>query len=644
VSTIISPYGRGRSVTGRQDDALEIAADDVHLFNEGRLFQAYRLLGAHTLRGGLRFAVWAPNAGQVSVVGDFNDWQIGRDPLRSIGTSGIWAACVADVPSGSCYKYALLPRGGGEIAMKADPCARAYEPPPRTASLIWSDGGHRWQDHEWLQRRRQQDWLKAPMSVYEVHAGSWRRHPDGRLYSWRQLADGLVPYVRSMGFTHIELMPVMEHPFDRSWGYQTTGYFAPSARQGSPDDLRALIDRCHQAGVGVILDWVPAHFSTDDFALARFDGTALFEHLDPRLGQHPDWGTLIFNYGRREVRSFLLSSAHFWLDQFHADGLRVDAVASMLYLDYSRPAGEWLPNASGGRENLDAISFLRELNVMVHGLFPGAVTMAEESTAWPMVTRPVQDGGLGFSMKWNMGWMNDTLDYMHRDPVHRRWHHDRLTFSQIYAHHENFVLPLSHDEVVHGKGSLLAQMPGDRWQRLANLRVLFTYQMTWPGKKLTFMGNELAQRAEWRHDGELDWAVLGIPDHQLVQVLLRDLNALYVERRALHSLDFDPGGFEWINGQDAAQSVVSYLRIGDDGSFVVVVLNFTPVPRHGYIVGVPQGGRYRELFNSDSRHYGGSNLGNDGFAIAAASPCRGRPATLSLTLPPLAGLILSPDR
>lgn len=631
-----------RLAPAREDEGLEITADELYLFNEGRLLQVYRLLGAHPVRAGMRFAVWAPDAGQVSVVGDFNDWQVGRDPLRPVGTSGIWAACVARASPGSCYKYALLPRDGGDITMKADPCARAYEAPPRTASLIGA--GAAYEDHDWLQRRRQRDWLHDPMTVYEVHAGSWKRHDDGRLYAWRELADDLVPYVKQMGFTHIELMPVMEHPFDGSWGYQTTGYFAPSARQGSPADLRAFIDRCHQAGIGVILDWVPAHFPKDDFALARFDGTALFEHLDPRLGSHPDWGTLIFNYGRREVRSFLLSSAHFWLDQFHADGLRVDAVASMLYLDYSRLSGEWLPNALGGRENLEAISFLRELNAMVHGLFPGAVTIAEESTAWPMVTRPVETGGLGFSMKWNMGWMNDTLNYVRRDPVHRRYHHDRLTFSQIYAHHENFVLPLSHDEVVHGKGALLAQMPGDRWQRFANLRLLLTYQMTWPGKKLNFMGNELAQVAEWRHDGELDWQVLSDPDHHGVQTLLRDLNRLYVERRALHALDFDSAGFQWIDCQDAEQSVVSYMRFGDDRLFVIVVLNFTPVPRHGYSIGVPQGGRYRELFNSDSRHYGGSNLGNDGSAIAAANPCNGRPATLSLTLPPLAGLILSPDQ
>jgi 1,4-alpha-glucan branching enzyme len=564
-----------------------------------------------------------------SVAAKWPKWNLGW--LYSSGTGG------------GCYKYAIVPRQGGPVRLKADPFAQAFEVPPRTASLVPPDSQHVWRDEEWLEQRRRADWLREPMSVYEVHAGSWKRHWDGRFYNYRELAEHLVPYVVEMGFTHIELMPIMEHPFAGSWGYQTIGYFAPTSRFGTPDDLRALIDRCHQAGLGVILDWVPAHFARDDFALAWFDGSALFEHADPRQGTHAEWGTQVFNYGRREVRSFLLSSAHYWLDGFHADGLRVDGVAAMLYLDYSRQPGQWVPNPAGGRENLDAVSFLQELNVMVHGRFPGAITVAEESTAWPMVSRPAHLGGLGFSMKWNMGWMNDTLDYMCRDPVHRRHHHERLTFSGLYAHDENFLLPLSHDEVVHGKGSLLNKMPGDLWHQFANLRLLFTYQMTWPGKKLTFMGNELAQRAEWQHDGELQWGILQFPEHRGMQQLLRDLNRLYTGTRALHALDFDPAGFEWIDCHGADQSVISYLRYGDDGSFVVVALNFTPVPRHDYCMGVPLAGHYREIFNSDSRHYGGSDLGNGGVATAIDVPCMGRPARLSLSLPPLGGLILRPD-
>jgi 1,4-alpha-glucan branching enzyme len=617
--------------------------DDVYMFNEGRLLQAYRLLGAHQVHDGMRFAVWAPDAAEVSVVANFNGWTASVDPLHPVGYSGIWVACVPEARAGCRYKYAIVPRRGGAPRLKADPCSQAFELPPRTASLALPESEHVWRDGEWLERRRRADWLHEPMNVYEVHAGSWKRHWDGRFYSYRELAEQLVPYVKDMGFTHIELMPVMEHPFAGSWGYQTTGYFAPTRRYGTPDDLRTLIDQCHQAGLGVILDWLPAHFARDDFALAWFDGSALFEHADPRQGTHAEWGTQVFNYGRREVRSFLLSSAHYWLEEFHADGLRVDAVAAMLYLDYSRQPGAWLPNPAGGRENLDAVSFLQELNVMVHGRFPGAVTMAEESTAWPMVSRPAHLGGLGFSMKWNMGWMNDTLDYVRRDPVHRRHHHGRLTFSGVYAHNENFLLPLSHDEVVHGKGSLLNKMPGDLWRQFANLRLLFTYQMTWPGKKLNFMGNELGQRSEWQHDGELEWGLLRYPEHYGMQQLLRDLNEIYSRTRALHALDFDPAGFEWIDCNDADQSVISYLRFGDDGSFVVVTLNFTPVPRHGYCLGVPLAGRYREIFNSDSRHYGGGDLGNGGVATAISTPCMGRPAQLSLTLPPLSGLILRHD-
>jgi 1,4-alpha-glucan branching enzyme len=502
--------------------------------------------------------------------------------------------------------------------------------------------GHAWNDADWLARRKDWDWLHAPLAIYEVHAGSWMRHPDGRYYSYGELAERLIPYVRELGYTHLEFMPLMEHPLDESWGYQSTGHFAPTSRFGTPDDLRRMIDACHQAGIGVILDWVPGHFPMDAFALAHFDGTALYEHADPRLGIHPDWGTYVFNYGRNEVKSFLLSSAHWWLAEFHADGLRVDAVASMLYLDYSRKAGEWLPNRYGGRENLEAIDFLREMNAMVHREFPGALTIAEESTAWPMVSRPVHLGGLGFSMKWNMGWMNDTLDYMSKDPVHRRYHHDRLTFGQLYAYSENFVLPLSHDEVVHGKASLLGKMPGDDWQRFANLRLLLAYQATAPGKKLGFMGGELAQPHEWRSAEELSWELLAWPAHAGVQRLVGDLNRLYAARPALHELDFEAGGFSWIDCHDAEQSVVSWLRLDRAGNHVVVLLNLTPVPRHGYRIGVPQAGPYREILNSDSRLYGGSDLGNGAGLTAEATAWMGRPASLVLTLPPLAAVILEP--
>jgi 1,4-alpha-glucan branching enzyme len=480
------------------------------------------------------------------------------------------------------------------------------------------------------------------MSIYEVHLGSWRRHPDGRFYTYRELAEHLVPYVADLGYTHVELLPVTEHPLDESWGYQTTGYFAATTRYGSPQELRALIDAFHRAGIGVILDWVPAHFPMDRWALARFDGTALYEHEDPRKGLHQDWGTHIFNYGRNEIVSFLLSSAHFWLSQFHADGLRVDAVASMLYLDYSRQPGQWMPNRFGGRENLEAIDFLRQLNVMVHEEFPGALTLAEESTAWPMVSRPTYLGGLGFSMKWNMGCMNDTLAYMHLDPVYRRYHHNQLTFGQLYAYTENFLLPLSHDEVVHGKGSLLEKMPGDTWQEFANLRLLLTYQAVTPGKKLNFMGNELAQGREWNAQWELDWQLLQIGWHAGIQCLTRDLNRLHREIAALHELDFEPGGFSWIDCHDADQSILSFLRRARDGSCAVIVLNFTPLPRHGYRIGLPASGAYAEIFNSDSAHYGGSNVGNGGGVNAQPLPWMGLGWSAGITLPPLAGVVLQP--
>ncbi|WP_261379340.1 1,4-alpha-glucan branching protein GlgB [Denitratisoma sp. DHT3] len=620
---------------------------DLFLFAEGSNCQAYRLLGAFgEARGGVAgvcFRAWAPNAGRVSVVGDFNRWDGRTHPMAALGGSGCWELFIPDLAPGTLYKFEIRNRHSGAVMTKADPYARWFERRPATAARV-AASSHAWRDDAWMAARRSWDWLGSPLSIYEVHPGSWMRHPDGRFYSYRELAEHLVSYVKDMGYTHLELMPVMEHPLDESWGYQCTGFFAPSSRFGTPDDFRFLVDACHQAGIGVILDWVPGHFPADEWALAHFDGSALYEHEDPGQKIHPDWGTHVFNYGRNEVKSFLMSSAHWWLSEFHIDGLRVDAVASMIYLDYSRKAGEWRPNRHGGRENLEAIAFLQALNEMVHREFPGALTIAEESTAWPMVSRPVYLGGLGFSMKWNMGWMNDTLDYMRQDPVHRRYHHDRLTFGQLYAYTENFVLPLSHDEVVHGKGSLLGKMPGDEWQRFANLRALLTYQMTSPGKKLMFMGGELAQPWEWSEGGELPWNLLRHPLHDGVQRLVRDLNRLHRELPPFHELDFEPRGFSWIDCHDADQSVLSWLRLARDGSHAVVVLNLTPVPRTGYRIGVPRAGGYREIFNSDSSHYGGGNVGNGEGLHAGADPWGGYPASLALTLPPLAGIVLLPLR
>ncbi|MBE7423981.1 MAG: 1,4-alpha-glucan branching enzyme GlgB [Rhodocyclaceae bacterium] len=619
---------------------------DLYLFSEGRNYQAWRLLGARpeTRRGvdGACFRVWAPNAERVSVVGGFNRWDGRMHPMASLGASGVWELFIPGLPAGTLYKYELRNRHSGAVLLKTDPCGQCFELRPATAACVPAPAAHVWADGDWLGRRARWDWLHAPVSIYELHAGSWRRHPDGRFYTYRELAEHLLPYVVDLGYTHIELLPVSEHPLDESWGYQTTGYFAPTRRFGSADDLRLFVDACHRAGIGVLLDWAPGHFPEDDFALAHFDGSALYEHEDPRLKRHPDWGTHVFNYGRNEVRSFLLSSAHYWLAEFHFDGLRVDAVASMLYLDYSRKAGEWLPNRYGGRENLEAIDFLRQLNVMVHGEFPGALTIAEESTAWPMVSRPVHLGGLGFSMKWNMGWMNDTLAYLAHDPVHRRYHHQQLTFGQLYAYSENFVLPLSHDEVVHGKGSLVAKMPGDDWQKFANVRLLLACQMTSPGKKLNFMGSELGQRSEWDAGGELDWRLLQHAPHAGMQRLVRDLNRLYRDTPALHELEFEAGGFAWSDCHDADQSVLSFLRIARDGSFVLVALNFTPVPRRGYRIGVPRTGAWRELFNSDSAFYGGSDLGNGAGLAARGEPHLGYPACIEAVLPPLAALILAP--
>jgi 1,4-alpha-glucan branching enzyme len=567
--------------------------------------------------------------------------------MRSLGSSGVWEVFLPGLRPGAKYKFAIRDARGDET-LKVDPFAFRAEVRPANASVVHDLGAYAWNDDEWLRDRARRDPYRTPMSVYEMHLGSWRRHhPDGRWYTYRELADPLIAYLHETGFTHVEFMPVMEHPLDASWGYQVTGYFAPTARYGEPDDLKHLIDRLHQAGIGVILDWVPAHFPRDEWALARFDGTALYEHEDPRQGAHPDWGTLIFNYGRREVRNFLLSSALFWLEEYHADGLRTDAVASMLYLDYSRAPGEWVPNVHGGRENLDAIRFVRDSNKAIYRGHPGVVTAAEESTAWPGVSRPVHLGGLGFGFKWNMGWMHDVLQYFRKDPVHRRYHHGTLTFAMYYAFHENFVLSLSHDEVVHRKRSLLRKMPGDDWQRFANLRALYGYMWTNPGKKLLFMGGEFGQRREWSPEREIDWHLLDQGWHEALRRYVADLNRLYRDERALHDLDCDPRGFEWIDYHDADTSVLAYIRRAEDADdLVVCVFNLTPVPRWDYRVGVPRPGFYREILNSDAEAYGGSNMGNAGgeWATQEDRPRHGRPWSVALLLPPLSALVLRPDR
>ncbi|HEX5761253.1 MAG TPA: 1,4-alpha-glucan branching protein GlgB [Thermoanaerobaculia bacterium] len=619
---------------------------DLYLLAEGTHRRLDEKLGAHPGEvdgvGGTWFAVWAPNAERVSVVGDFNGWERDRQPLAPRAASGVWEGFVAGVEPGAAYKLHVVSRHRGYCADKADPFACRAETPPRTASLRW-ELDYTWGDGEWMAERPARNALEAPMSIYEVHLGSWRRLPEEgfRSLTYRELAETLPEHVARLGFTHVELMPVMEHPFYGSWGYQTTGYFAPTSRHGTPQDFMALVDRFHQRGIGVILDWVPSHFPTDEHGLGFFDGTHLYEYADPRRGFHPDWTSYIFNYGRREVRSFLTSSALFWLRRYHADGLRVDAVASMLYLDYSRKWGEWLPNEHGGRENLDAIAFLRGLNEAVYAEAPGAQTIAEESTAWPMVSRPTWVGGLGFGLKWDMGWMHDVLDYLREDPVHRRYHHDRLTFRSIYAFHENFVLPLSHDEVVHGKRSLLGKMPGDLGQKYANLRLLFAYQYAVPGKKLLFMGAEIGQWREWDHDGSLDWHLLDHAPHAGIARLVGELNRLHREEPALHELDCSPDGFEWIDGSDALQSVISFVRRGKaPGEQVVTVFNFTPVVRRNYRLGVSGGGLWRELLNSDAREFGGSGHGNLGGVEASPFSAHGRSHSLTLTLPPLAAVFL----
>ena len=617
---------------------------DLHLFSEGRHRHAYRFLGAHEHAvdavTGILFAVWAPNAERVSVVGEFNQWDGRRHPMRVRGGSGVWELFIPDLEAGSLYKYEIRNRESGEILLKTDPYAQSFEVRPQTASIITGSAQHDWNDQDWMGLRTSCDWQHTPMSVYEVHLGSWQRGPEGEFLGYRQLAESLLNYVKEMGFTHIELLPVTEHPYDPSWGYQATGYFAPTSRYGTADDFRFFVDICHQNGVGVLLDWVPAHFPKDAHGLARFDGTPLYEHADPRLGEHLDWSTLIYNFGRNEVKNFLLSSAVFWLEEMHLDGLRVDAVASILYLDYSREEGEWVPNKYGGRENLEALDFLRELNVVTHEEQPGILMIAEESTSWPQVSRPTWTGGLGFDMKWNMGWMNDTLEYMSEDPLYRRYHQGKLTFSMLYAFTENFMLPFSHDEVVHGKQSMPNKMPGDEWQRFANLRTLYTYMFCHPGKKLLFMGTEFGQGLEWDSTRVLDWYVLEYPSHQGIQRLVKNLNQLYKDLPALHQYDFEWHGFEWIDCNDADNSVLSFIRRSDE-QFVIVVVNLTPQPHHGYRIGVPEAGVYREIFNSDSEFYGGSNMGNGGGALVADElSWMNQPYSLGLTLPPLAAVIL----
>jgi len=616
---------------------------DLNLFNAGKHLHVYRILGAHamTIDGidGVRFATWAPNAERVSVVGNFNRWDGRCYPMRSRGSSGVWELFIPGLTVDELYKFEIRNRDSGKIMAKSDPYAQRSELRPRTASVIFQSE-HQWQDNDWLAQRGSFDWLHQPMSIYEVHLGSWQYDDQGGQLDYRELAHRLVDYVTQLGFTHIELLPITEHPFDDSWGYQTTGYYSPTARFGPPDEFRYFVDYCHQHNIGVLLDWVPAHFPRDEFALAHYDGTALYEHEDPRRGAHPDWGTLIYNYGRNEVRNFLISSAIFWLQEYHIDGLRVDAVASMLYLDYSKDKKEdWVPNIHGGNENLEAIEFLRELNTVTHREVPGTMIMAEESTAWPQVTRPVELGGLGFTMKWNMGWMHDILQYMSQEPIHRRYHHDQLTFGLLYLFTENFILPFSHDEVVHGKASMLYKMPGDQWQQFANLRLLYTFMYTYPGKKLLFMGCEFGQGPEWNAKKELDWYVMQYACHQGLQRLVTDMNGLYRREPALHQYDFDYQGFEWIDCHDAMQSIISFIRKSDD-RFVIMIFNFTPVPREGYRIGVPQSGRYREIHNSDSEYYDGSNVGNLGELHTLGEGWMGRPDSLSLSLPPLAGIVL----
>jgi 1,4-alpha-glucan branching enzyme len=650
VFRVTEPGDRVREVDDPYKYGQVLSDFDLHLFSEGTHYRAWDKLGSRlaTIGGvrGVHFAVWAPNAQRVSVIGDFNHWDGRAHQMRRLVPSGVWEIFIPGLKEHACYKYEVR-TPAGHLLHKADPYARYFEVPPNTASVIWEDGRYEWRDQEWMRARPSfEEWHRRPMAVYEVHLGSWRRVPEegGRPLTYREMAATLVHYVRDLGFTHIELLPIMEHPFGGSWGYQVIGFFAPTSRFGTPDDFRYFVDECHRHGIGVILDWVPGHFPKDAHGLARFDGTALYEHEDPRKGEHQDWGTLIFNYGRNEVRTFLLSNALFWLEEFHLDGLRVDAVASMLYLDYSRREGEWVPNQFGGRENLEAVEFMKQLNTVTHGRVPGSITVAEESTAWPAVSRPVYVGGLGFTYKWNMGWMHDMLHYMGRDPVFRKWEHNQITFSMLYAFTENFILPFSHDEVVHGKRSMLDKMPGDLWQKHASLRTLYGFMYAHPGKKLLFMGAEIGQWREWNYDSSLDWHLLEHREHKGLSLWLQDLNRIYHQERSLYEVDFDPGGFQWIDCCDHENSVISAIRRAKNPEdFTVVVANFTPVPRPGYRIGVPKGGWYREVLNSDGEMYGGSNMGNAGGAYAEPVPVHGFEHSLSMTVPPLGFVMFKPS-
>ncbi len=617
---------------------------DLHLHGEGTHHESYKTMGAHLVTtdgvAGVRFAVWAPNAETVTVAGDFNDWDSRRHPMRP-RTGGIWELFIPQIGAGACYKYAVRSRVKGYQQQKADPYAFATEVPPKSASRVWDSNAYQWHDSAWLEQRAATDWLRSAFSVYELHLGSWLRGDHNGFLSYRDLAATLVPYMKRMGYTHVELMPPLEHPFTGSWGYQVIAYYAPTARFGTPDDFKFLIDRFHQEGIGVIIDWVPGHFPKDAHGLAFFDGTALYEHADPRKGEHRDWGTLIFNYGRNEVRTFLISNALFWLKEYHIDGLRVDAVASMLYLDYSRQPGEWVPNIYGGNEDLEAIAFLRRFNELAHEV-PGAVTIAEESTAFPGVSKPVYLNGLGFTMKWNMGWMHDMLRYFAEDPVHRKYHHHNITFSMLYAFTENFVLPISHDEVVHGKRSLVSKMPGDMWQKFANARAFLAYMYAHPGKKLLFMGSEVGQWEEWNHDVGVPWEVLQYDFHRKLQEFVRELNRLYRAHPAFYDIDFNYTGFEWVDFHDVENSIISFLRRASDRTFLLFACNFTPVPRLKYRIGVPSPGLYREILNSDSDMFGGSNMGNGGAVMAEAAPSHGRDHSIVVTLPPLAVVAFEP--
>ena len=623
-----------------------LGEQDLYLFGEGNHLRLYEKFGAHPIEfegvAGTSFAVWAPNARRVSVIGDFNFWNGRRHVMRK-HPGGVWEIFIPEVGEGSLYKYEIKGPNRRLLPLKADPFGFRAERLPGTASIVHGMGHYEWGDAAWMEERESKSALDAPMAIYEVHLGSWRRNPDGSYYTYGQLAEELVPYVAEMGYTHVEFLPPTEHPFDGSWGYQPLGLYAPTSRFGTPDEFKRLVDAFHRAGIGVIIDWVPAHFPEDPHGLGLFDGTHLYEHADPRQGRHPDWGTLVFNYGRPEVSNYLLANALFWVSEYHVDGLRVDAVASMLYLDYSREPGEWIPNVHGGNENLEAVAFLQRMNELVFGRHPGATTLAEESTAWPMVSRPVSMGGLGFGYKWNMGWMHDSLQYMSEDPINRRYHHNEITFSLVYAFNENFVLPLSHDEVVHGKRSLIDKMPGDEWQKFANLRAYYGFMYTHPGKQLLFMGGELGQRREWNHDASLDWHLLEETPHRGVRSLVKDLNALYSATPALYEVDFEPAGFGWIEGGDMENSVVSFLRRGNK-DLAIVVCNFTPVVRHGYRIGVPEGGTYEEALNTDDTRYGGSGVGNSGGVSVEKVPSHGQPYSVSLTLPPLATMILKKAR